>query len=86
MLVVSLVKNKKRTLKIFGSPFFDKARKLYVFENEMILLGKHSCVSIEHADDATAVYYFLQWLHTQRDAANKNIRDRDCQRDGFSKP
>jgi hypothetical protein len=44
----------------------DRARKLYVFDREMMLLDKVGGVAIESVDDATAVYYFLQWLHQQR--------------------
>jgi hypothetical protein len=50
-------------------PIKCKTRKLYVFDREMMLLDKAGGVAIEEVDDPTAVHYFLQWLHGQRELA-----------------
>ena len=86
MLIIALDSKRQAALKLLGAPFPDKPRKLYVFDQEMLLLDKRGCVCIEDVDDATAVYYFLQWLHIQRDTAYKKIRRRNVQRGSFGEP
>jgi hypothetical protein len=56
-------------LQTLMEPIKGKTRKLYVFDREMMLLDKAGGVAIEEVDDPTAVHYFLQWLHGQRELA-----------------
>ncbi len=58
-------------LQTLMEPIKGKTRKLYVFDREMMLLDKAGAggVPIQEVDDATAVHYFLQWLHGQRELA-----------------
>lgn len=56
-------------LQTLMEPIKCKTRKLHVFDREMMLLDKGGGVAIEEVDDPTAVYYFLQWLHGQRELA-----------------
>lgn len=61
-----------------------KNRKLYVFDREMMLLDKGGGVAIEEVDDATAVHYFLQWLHAQRVVAELRKSNKTRHRTGAS--
>lgn len=58
-------------LQMLMSPIKGETRKLYVFDREMILLDKFGVggVPIEQVDDITAVFHFLDWLHSQREVA-----------------